>query len=404
MPRVLVVTHDWLPGYDPEIKRVANLCRYLPTTSWSPHILTRDASHAAAMTLTDEEVEQSPTLKHAATVPVSRAAEDLADAGVAAVRQFGIGAVLSVCPPAADHDAGGEVARRAGIPWVALFDELDDFYIGPADLRSRLERRRAGAHARRCLRDVWRVGAGTTRALDYLRTEFGVEGDVVMPAFDPDDRRVAPHRDPAAPLRVVHAGAIDRITQAPVVLFEALDAMIERDPSARDAVRLDVIGSGIDDLLAQRLAGRACAAMVTLVPRMEPREVVRVQREADVLVSLYRDEPVARALGGATRAATELVELLPAARPIVLVGGDDDTLAMQMIRGTNTGRWAGDALELSSVLSDHLAELRRAGVVAFDGDESAIARLSATEQVKRVATLLDAASAERFGSWKRARR
>ncbi|MEO7454928.1 MAG: hypothetical protein ABIY52_01605, partial [Gemmatimonadaceae bacterium] len=316
MPRVLVVTHDWLPGFDAEVKRVANLCRYLPATGWSPHILTTNGPRPNDLTLSDDEIARSPSLKFAASLPVTRAPGSMSDAGLAAVRQFGIGAVMSVCPPALDHVAGGEIARRAGIPWVALFDDLDELYIGPADGRSSLERRRAASQARSWLRDVWRVGAGTARTLEYLRQSFDVEGDVVAPAFDPDERRLAPHRDPSAPMRIVHAGAIDRVTQTPTVLFDALDALVATEPEARDAVQLDVLESGIDEFLRARLAGRACEPMVRLHARVEPCEVARMQRESDLLVTLHREDPIARALGGDTRAATELVELFCAARPI----------------------------------------------------------------------------------------
>lgn len=383
---------------------MANLCRYLPTTSWSPHILTTETPREGAVSLSDDEVERSPSLKGAAQLPVVRAKQNAADAGLAAVRQFGIGAVLSVCPPAADHVTGGEIARRAGIPWVALFDDLDTFYIGPADGRSGMERHRAKAQSATLLRDVWRVGAGTARSLDYLREQFDVEGDVVMPAFDPEERRVAPHREAGAPMRIVHAGAVDRVTQTPTVLLDALDAMVESDAMARDRVRLDIVGSGMDAFLAERLAGRACEGMVQLRERVEPAEVSRMQREADVLVTLHRDEPVARALDGATRAPDELIEMLPAARPIVLVGDDGSGLVWELIRDTGVGARAGDALELARVLGQFRADLETSGSIAFQGEEAAIARLSATEQVKRVAALLDAASASRFGSWQRARR
>ena len=38
-----------------------------------------------------------------------------------------------------------------------------------------------------------------------------------------------------------------------------------------------------------------------------------------------------------------------------------------------------------------------------NGDDALIARYGAPEQAKRLGALLDAASAERFGSWQRAR-
>src|SRR5438105_4253264 len=48
MPRVLVVTYQWLPMFNVGVKHVANLCRYLPAAGWDPHILTKDWSLGAA--------------------------------------------------------------------------------------------------------------------------------------------------------------------------------------------------------------------------------------------------------------------------------------------------------------------------------------------------------------------
>ena len=62
-----------------------------------------------------------------------------------------------------------------------------------------------------------------------------------------------------------------------------------------------------------------------------------------------------------------------------------------------------DAEALLAILRRYLAELRDTGVIAFSGDEAAIARYGAPEQAKRLGALLDSASAERFGSWQRAK-
>jgi hypothetical protein len=403
MPRVLIVMQDWLPSYDLAIKRVANLCRYLPVAGWSPHILTPAAAAEGVTTLTPEEIERSPVLRFAEALPRALAHGSLAEAGLATVRQAGIGAVLSLCPPSEMAIAGGEIARRAVIPWVALVDDLDALYIGPADGRSTLERRRATAQTRTWLANMWRVAAGTPRSLTYLREAFGVDGDVVLPAFDPEDRKLAPHRDPSLPLRIVHAGPIDRISQVPTQLFDALDALLDQDAGARDLVRLELLGSGLDSYLRQRLDGRDCASMVSFTERIDPWEALRVQREADVLVVLSREEPMARALGEQARTPMEIVELLPATRPIILLNDDGDSVAASLLRDTGAGTHAGDALDLARLLTSFLAELHSSGRVSFHGDDSAIAKYSAIEQVRRLTMLLDAASAERFGSWQRAR-
>jgi hypothetical protein len=87
----------------------------------------------------------------------------------------------------------------------------------------------------------------------------------------------------------------------------------------------------------------------------------------------------------------------------VAIGADPGAFVGKLLTETNAGQTAEDAPSLSAVLLDFLEELRTTGEIAFRGDESAIARYSAPEQAKRLASLLDGASAERFGSWQRAR-
>src|SRR3954469_18011479 len=84
MPRVLVVTYQWLPLFNAGVKHVANLCRYLPSTGWEPHILTKDWSEGPApedawLGMTEQPIDASPSLKHAATIPVVRAPYALRD-------------------------------------------------------------------------------------------------------------------------------------------------------------------------------------------------------------------------------------------------------------------------------------------------------------------------------------
>ena len=78
MPRVLVVTYQWLPLFNAGVKHVATLCRYLPGTGWEPHVLTKDWSEGAApedawLAMSEQPIDDSPALKHAATLPVVRA-------------------------------------------------------------------------------------------------------------------------------------------------------------------------------------------------------------------------------------------------------------------------------------------------------------------------------------------
>ena len=461
MPRALVVTYQWLPMFNVGVKHVANLCRYLPLAGWEPHILTKDWSEGPAPEdafwgMTAQPIDASPSLKLAASIPVVRAPYELRDnrglrwharfnaerethgplapgawarralnlaypvyghypdmhrgwvepaveAGLVAVRQYGIGAVVSVCPPATSHIVGGEIARRAGIPWVVLFADLFAFYQGRGDGRSRRLRWESRALAKRWLKGASRSACISPRMVEYVCDTYDVTGDVVVVPFDPDEKKVAPHRVAGSPLRLVHAGSIYPNDERPDLLFDALDALVARDTAVVAKIAVDLVGSRCEDWLTETLRGRACESMVRVVPAVSPAEAVRLQREADVLLTFNYQNPIARSAGGTLSYPCKMFEHWNAGRPTIAVGTDPGGFVDRLLTGTKTGETADDAAALVVILQRALTELRESGAISFNGDDAAIARYGAPEQARRLGALLDAASAERFGSWQRAR-
>jgi hypothetical protein len=460
MPRVLVVTYPWLPLFNAGVKHVANLCRYLPGAGWEPHLLTKDWSEGSApedawLGISDQPLDASPALKNAVTLPVVRAPYALRDnkwlrreaqlepepgvrrrfipkgvrqralqsaspfyghypdmhrgwvepavaAGLVAVRQYGITAVLSVCPPASAHLVGGEIARRAGIAWVPLFADLSTFYQGPGDGRTRADRFKHGVLNRRWLEGASRAACVSPSMCDYVRETYGITGEVVVVPYDPEERRVAPHREVDAPLRVVHTGSVAPEYDRPEILFDALDLLLGTDSVNVDAIRVDLVGSRSEAALEELLRDRPSAPMVRLVETVAPSEAVRMQREADLLLMFGREDAVTRATGKQLTYPARIFEYLNAMRPTIAITADPSGFVGRLLSETNAGQTAADAPSLSAVLLDNLTELRARGQIAFRGDESAIARYGAQEQAKRLAALLDAANSERFGSWQRA--
>jgi hypothetical protein len=462
MPRALVVTYPWLPLFSGGVKHVATLSRFLPAAGWEPLILTRDWGEApspddAGLGLTSQPIDATPSLKYAATLPTIRASyverdnrwlrwharvtaehdahaplsahaiarrglaatyplyghypdphrgweESAVRAGMLAVRQYGISAVLSVCPTATAHIVGGEIARQAGIPWVVLFADLATFYAGPGDGRSWHARQLHLALARRWLKGAARSACATPRMAEYVRDTYGIEGDVVVMPFDPDERKVAPHRQVGAPLRVVHTGAIRPDDDQPRLLFDALDLCVAAYARAATSIIVELVGSGCDAELLAQLDGRPCASMVRVTPMVVPTEAVRMQRDSDLLLLLTRTVSTALEGGGGQRGLGSLFEYLNASRPIVAVGGGAGDDVRRLLAETRAGDVADDAEALAAMLTRYSEELIATGSIVFAPDEAAIARYGAPEQARRLAALLDGASAERFGSWQRARR
>ena len=465
MPRVLIVTYQWLPMFNVGVKHVATLCRYLPQAGWEPHILTKDWSEGPALEdapwgMTWEPTAQSPALELAESLPVTRTtaqrrdnrwlrwhdrlvatelaarawtatgmarralqyaypfygdvpdlhrgwAEQSVTAGLATVRQYGIGAVVSVCPAPSAHVLGGEIARRAGIPWVAMFDTLHAFDHGIGDGRSRRERWGSRLQTRHWLRGASRTACISPRMSEFVRDEYGVAGDVITVSYDPDERRVAPHRVPGSPMRVTHMGTIDLARQNVEPLLEALDSLVAdagSGSSLGERLTVELIGSQSEDRLADLLRGRPCESLVTVRARVSPAEAIRLQRESDVLLTFNRAPGALAERAASPGYPAKMFEHWNAQRPTISIGMEHDGYAAALWRDSGAGEVAENATMVRVLLQHFLDELHRDGKIAFKGDETTIARHAAPEQARRLGALLDQASAERFGSWQRARR
>ena len=273
--------------------------------------------------------------------------EPAVEAGLVAVRQYGIGAVVSVCPPATSHIVGGEIARRAGIPWVVLFADLFAFYQGAGDGRSRRLRWENRAMATRWLKGASRSACVSPRMVEYVRDTYDISGDVVVVPFDPDEKKVAPHRVPGSPLRLVHAGSIYPNDERPDLLFDALDALVARDTAVDAEITVDLVGSRCEDWLTGILRGRACESMVRVVAAVSPAEAVCLQREADVLLTFNYQNPIARSAGGTLSYPCKMFEHWNAGRPTIAVGSDPGGFVDSLLTGTKTGETADDAPALS---------------------------------------------------------
>ena len=205
-------------------------------------------------------------------------------------------------------------------------------------------------------------------------------------------------------MRLVHTGAIRPDDDGPGLLFDALDVCIAASSVAKTSIVVELVGSGCDEFLMAKLNGRPCAAMVHVTPMVAPAEAVRLQRESDVLLLFPPAPSAARVDGGMQRGLGSLVEYLNAGRPIVAASADAGDDVRRLLAETRAGDVADGAGSLAAMLARYVEELSGAGSIAFAPDEAAIGRYGAPEQAKRLGALLDAASAERFGSWQRARR
>lgn len=443
---VLVVSHQFLPVHNVAVRQLVGYCRYLPEYGWRPIVLsnewTRDAFDAdggrSGLSFEPELRESAGRETLVATAAgrphdnaLLRAHRRLQEwsggtapaairAGAAVLRKalsqaaplYGnfpdeyvgwapaavatghrlmvrheIEAIVSVCPPATNHVVASRLARETGRPWVPIFGDLYSFDLGPHALpRTPLQRalvRRRNRHWMGAAKRTLAVSPGMVR---YLDETYGVPGDVVVVGFDEQDfAATAPAR--GAKLAISHVGSL-YVDQRPELFLDGLDRFLARHPEAARDVEVRFIGSRREAELRERVAARACRAVVSIEEKVSPAEAIRVQRASDVLLLFPVVADWNRTAYGTFSYPSKIFEYFGAERPILAVPADGGWVD-HLLTSTKAGRSADGADQVADALADWYAEWRATGALRWSGDRAQVAAFTHRRQAERIAAALD---------------
>ncbi len=309
------------------------------------------------------------------------------DAGVDTARRQGVDAICSLCPPATAHLVASEIARRTGLPWVAQFDDLYSFHLERQ--RRAAWRPYADRRHRAWMRHATLAGAITPAMLAYVQRTYGLDGDVVVVGYDPDESpRVA--RETHERLRLAYTGSIYPGDQRPDMLFGALERVLREHGGSTPPLELILAGTGRDaELQATLAAFPAAARACRFVGRVPPDEALRIQREADALVLLNCTNPSPDE--GTLSYPAKTFEYLNAGRPILALPRDPGAWGDRLLETTRAGTTAASADAAAGVLARWLDEWKNSGAIPYAGDRDEIERYSQPRQAAVLGALLDRA-------------
>jgi len=240
------------------------------------------------------------------------------------------------------------------------------------------------------MRQSTAASAITPAMLEYVRRTYGVDGDVVMVGFDPDESPpVAPERGHR--LRLVYTGSVYLDDHRPELLFEALERVLSSRPEAERRIEVVFAGTRQDETLKERVTPfPLAAAACVFIERLSPEGAVRLQREAHGLVLFNYTSPSSR--DGTLSFPAKSFEYLHAGRPILAVPKDPGGWGDALLASTRAGVTAATASEAAGVLDQWLRAWRTHGTLPYHGVASEIARYAQPAQAAVLARLLDRVS------------
>lgn len=257
--------------------------------------------------------------------------------------------VVSTFGPYASHLVAYLVKRSQGCKWIADYRDLwTDSYVYPGlwpfkAVERMLERKLlASADA---ITSVARLEA------EVLRKAYGRYVHIVENGFDIEDLKglsTEPFFPQDGKIRIVYTGSFYAGKRDPSPLFLAIRKLEGKHPGLEDKLEVVVAGVNLHNL-EEFIESHGVKKYVRLQGFVSRPDALRMQRDADALLLLEWEDPVASMLTG------KVFEYLFSGRPVLLVGAGPESPAGKLITEVERGFCLGNDVErIASVLNDLL--------------------------------------------------
>lgn len=266
-------------------------------------------------------------------------------AGLEWVRDWQPDLIYSSGPPHSGHLIGSRLSEATGAPWIA---ELRDEWAGnPYGLESWLRGHVEERLERRTLSRAKALVAVTDASRRQLSRTYEKPTLLSMNGYDPADfagLEVAAPLDPRR-LTIMHAGSIYIGKRDPSALFAATAKL---GPLA-DMVSLMFYGEQSESLWNLARA-HGVEKQVTISPPIPHRQVLELERQADVLLLCRWNNPAEDGI-----IPGKLFEYIGAERPILVIGSETGEAA-EIVRTGSFGVVSNDPDVLAAQLRQWVAQ------------------------------------------------
>ena len=429
MPRVLLISFTYPPGFGSGGIRISKYAKFLPEFGWEPYVLTVDPRRypfqggfesligKAPVVATDffdplswvkrlyplesksaggesSSAKESRRRRFIQMIrPAAKYIWDLiyfpdpqigwypyaVQAGRRIIQKNKIDVVFSSSPPHTDHLVGASLAKRHHLPWVA---EYRDPWTGqhtyqkywPMPMMDRwLERRTlSGASG------IITISSTMAR---ILSEKLGRPVEVIENGFDPDDLP-AKSAGTAGPFVLLHAGTLYRGQRDPGLLFEGLKILKEKLGLTPNRFQIHFVG--VRSEMASDFASRHGVTELVKVFSREPYpDAIRRQSQATALLLLGVNDP----MGGGVLTG-KMFEFFGLRRPIFCVSAPDRDLEEIILR-TRTGQFVTTPGDVAEGLSRWIEEFERTGGVGYRPNENETNKYHRRECARKLSEILN---------------
>lgn len=265
------------------------------------------------------------------------------------------------------------IHRTYGIPWIADFrDIIEEFAAG-------IRRKICLAAEKRILKTSNAIITVSDGLKKYLTSRHSQDVFVIPNGFDPDDyqeSKIIPFKK----FTLSYTGNLTGM-RTPLLIFQAIDELIESNLIPRDEVQINFYGSN-QKALSLYTKQMKNHAVIRCYTSKSKKTIIRIQQSSQLLLLLTN---VYLKIEGIMTG--KLYEYLIAKRPILAVPNyksiDD------LLRVTRAGHSFDNKKDLQNYIYEKYKEWKTSGKVGWDGDLSKISQFSRKIQTQKLAMLIE---------------
>lgn len=233
-----------------------------------------------------------------------------------------VDAIVSTGPPHSMHMIGLGLKEKTGLPWLADFRDpwtkIDFFHELALEPW-------AEARHRRLERRVLRKADSVVVVGNQMKADFEQEGfrhiSVVTNGYDPADIDLSKPVIPDRKFSILHIGMLGK-ARSHAIFWEGLRQLREEIPGLKNDLIVRIYGV-TDPWVQSQTEHFEDKSWIEFLPYIPHEEVIRVQREAAVLLLSINNVPMAKGI-----ITGKIFEYLAIGNPVLCIGPPDGDAAV----------------------------------------------------------------------------